>query len=102
MCSSNTDITEGSDKSHKKYFNTAPARLKPEKNGRKLVDLDILKPKSSSLCAAILTEKHELQDIVPADVLSSFEAAVSVLENPSVSSNSYCDVQGIPLKYNEL
>jgi hypothetical protein len=97
MCSSNGDITEGSVdmKSHKKYFNTAPARLKPEKNGRKLVDI-LLKPKSSS-CAAILTDKHELQDIVPAEVLSSFEAAVSVLENPTppISSSSFCDLQGI-------
>lgn len=82
-------------KAHKKYFNTAPARLKPEKHSRKLTD--ILKPKSSS-CAAILMDKpepQELYDIVPQEVMSSFKHAVNELEQTSPTRNPYFGPQGI-------
>lgn len=115
-CSSNSDITDSRDggKGYKmKYFNTAPARLKPGEKARRLTD--ILKPKSSS-CASILSEGsgsreegdkddkdkerrgsqnqsiHE--DILPMEVMSSFQAAVNVLEKPGVIPNPYFEQLG--------
>jgi hypothetical protein len=95
MCSSNSDITDGglSIKCQKKYFHTAPARLKPEKSSKKTVS-DLLKPKSSSCAAISLSDETYLNDIVPQEVITSFEAAVSSLEHRPPSSDVYFSIQG--------
>jgi len=79
-------------KSPRKYYNTAPARLKPEK-GQK----GFLKPKSSSLVAISNPNKNgssinadtvaSSHVIVPQDVIDSFQSAVDSLELSSVSSS---------------
>lgn len=98
LCSSNSDITDGGSegKSQKKYFHTAPARLKPE-NGRLVAD--ILKPKSSSCAAIQLTDDN---DIVPQDVMNSFKAAVSSLEQQPTPSEKYFSAQGKLTKWFEV
>lgn len=80
--SSNNDIiVSGSEvKSPRKYYNTAPARLKPEKVGK--ISGDLLRPKSCS-CAAIPLSSAVppvFNDIVPPEVMDSFTAAVRSLE----------------------
>jgi len=94
MCSSNSDITDNglSIKCQKKYFNTAPARLKPEKSKKSVSDL--LKPKSSSCAAISQAEVNSLSDIVPHEVVTSFEAAVSSLEHRQITCEGFFSVQG--------
>lgn len=80
--SSNNDIiVSGSEvKSPRKYYNTAPARLKPEKGGKIVGDL--LRPKSCSCAAIPLNTPPTFNEILPPEVMDSFTEAVRSLEQP--------------------
>ncbi|CAL8129737.1 unnamed protein product [Orchesella dallaii] len=82
--SSNNDIIiSGNEvKSPRKYYNTAPARLKPEKSGK--ICGDLLRPKSCSCATISMSSKTPFNDIVPPEVMDSFTEAVRSLEQQSL------------------
>ncbi|ODM91974.1 Protein phosphatase Slingshot [Orchesella cincta] len=82
--SSNNDIIiSGNEvKSPRKYYNTAPARLKPEKSGK--ICGDLLRPKSCSCATISMSSTTPFNDIVPPEVMDSFTEAVRNLEQQSL------------------
>lgn len=96
--SSNNDIIiSGNEvKSPRKYYNTAPARLKPEKVGK--ISGDLLRPKSCS-CAAIPLSSNAstFSEIVSPEVMDSFTEAVRSLEQQSLPPDCRLNCPGLEL-----